>query len=110
MQLVSSRIRLSNRISLAIWRVVNLVEWGKSVKVAPNEVKTCVYLTRLHSVIYGEPPKSSLKFISNKIHPTGLERECGLYLTWTEVHKGGRIQVERLSLFSKSLRFVGRVG
>jgi len=55
---------------------VNLTEWGigLSVKVAPNEVKFASILgSGLHSVIYGEPTKSSLKFIRNKIHPTGLQ-------------------------------------
>ena len=52
---------------------MNLTEWGKSVKVAPNELNLRLLGFRLHSVIYGEPTKSSLKFIRNKIHPTGLQ-------------------------------------
>ena len=34
----------------------------------------------LHAVIYGEPTKSSLKFIRNKIHPTGLQCSSAIKL------------------------------
>jgi len=52
---------------------VNLTEWGKSVKVAPTRLNLRLLGFGLHSVIYGEPTKSSLKFIRNKIHPKGLQ-------------------------------------
>jgi len=39
MQLFSPQIRLSTTVSLTFCRAVNLTEWGKSMKAAPNEVQ-----------------------------------------------------------------------
>jgi len=72
MQLFSSQIRPSTTISLTFLQGSEPHRTGKSVKVAPKEVKFASAWLGLHSVMYAEPTKSSLKFIRNKIHPTGL--------------------------------------
>jgi len=74
MQLFSPQIRLSTTISLTFLQGSEPHQMGQISENSPQRSWICVPLAVVfRPVVYGEPTKSSLKFIRHKIHPMGLQ-------------------------------------